>query len=117
MADKIDDLFVQLKSFAGVEVLPLTAREIVETFIDNQVREKFQTKLARVARELQQRAEHYHAKAETDALMMLIEPQPQKARRNRGLSNAQKAEYYGDAGQIVRSHMSDNPAQRRAPGR
>jgi len=117
MADKIDDLFIQLKSFAGVEVLPLTAREILETFIDDKVREKFQTKLAKVARELQQRSEHYHAKAETDALMMLIEPEPQKARRRKGLTNAQKAEYYADAGQIVRSHMSRDPAQHRASGR
>jgi hypothetical protein len=117
MADKIDDLFVQLKSFAGVEFLPLTAREIIETFIDDKVREKFQTRLAKLARELQQRAEHFHAKAETDALMMLIEPEPQKARRKKGLSNTQKAEYYRDAGQIVRGHMSDNQAQHRAPGR
>jgi len=117
MPDKIDDLFIQLKSFAGVEVLPLTARQIIETFVDDNVREKFQTKLARVARELQQRAEHYHAKAETDSLMALIEPEPQKARRKKGLTNAQKAEYYADAGQIIRSHMPDNTAQRRAPGR
>ena len=117
MADKIDDLFIQLKSFAGVEVLPLTAREIIETFIDDKVREKVQAKLERVAREVQQRAEHYHAKAETDALMTLIEPQPQKARRKKGLSNAQKAGYYADAEQIVRSHMPDNQVQRRAPGR
>ena len=117
MADKIDDLFIQLKSFAGMEVLPLTARQIIETFVDDKVREKFQTKLAKVARELQQRSEHYHAKAETDALMMLIEPEPQKARRRKGLTNAQKAEYYADAGQIVRSHMSRDPAQHRASGR
>jgi hypothetical protein len=103
MADPIDDLIIQLEHFAGIRGLKQTAREILLSAINDIFREK----LLEVVRDARRFAEEYQAKAEAEAMKLLIEPE--RKRRKSGLSNAQKAEYWDSLAQLFRSHMPHDP--------
>ena len=101
MADAIDDLITQLESFAGFQSLPLAAREISQTFIDTRLRES----LEKAAREARRYSENYKAQAETEAVLLLVEPPKRQRRRKQGLSNRQKADYWNGMEQLLRGEM------------
>jgi hypothetical protein len=99
MADKIDELIIQLENFAGLQALPQTAREILLSAINDIFREK----LLEVVRDARRFSDEYQAKVEAERMKLLIEPE--RKRRKSGLSNAQKAEYWDGLAQLFRSHM------------
>ena len=104
MADPIDDLIIQLENFAGYSALPHSAREIIQSAIN----ERLRAKLLEVVSEARRYAAAYQAKVEAEAIKLLIEPE--RKRRKSGLSNAQKAEYWDGLAQLFRSHMPPDPA-------
>ncbi len=115
MADPIDELITQLETFAGLRALPHTARDIIQSAINDRLRES----LEKVAREARRYAESYQAKAEADAQpVLLVEPPKRQARRKKKeWSNAQKADYWGGLEQVIRREMPRDQAQHRASGR
>jgi hypothetical protein len=119
MADAIDELIIQLETFAGLRALPHTARDIIQSAINDRLRES----LEKVAREARRYSESYKAKAkakaEADAQpVLLVEPPKRQARRKKNeWNNAQKADYWGGLEQVIRREMPRDPAQHRASGR
>jgi hypothetical protein len=115
MTDDIDELILKLEDFAGLKALPQTAREIIQSAINDILREK----ILEVVRDARRFSEEYQAKVEAEAMKLLIEPE-RKSRRKTGLSNTQKAEYWDGLAQLFRRHMPpphpDHPVQPAAQG-
>jgi len=101
--DAIDELILKLENIAGYKALPQTAREIIASAINDRVEEKFRVKILEVVRDARRYAAAYQAKAEAEAMRLLIEPE--RKRRKKGLSDTQKAEYWDSLAQLFRSHM------------
>jgi hypothetical protein len=99
--DAIDELIRQLETFAGLKALPQTARDIIQSVIDDRLRES----LEKVAREASRYADTYRRQAKIDAEpVLLVEPTQRRGRR-KGLSNRQKADYWDGLEQVIRSHI------------
>jgi DNA-binding protein H-NS len=114
MADDIDELLYQLQHFGGITILPNTARQMIESFINDKITEKHNAKLEETARDMRRYALTYQAKVDADAVRLLVEPPKPQTRPKKGqsgarksqLSDSQKAEYWDGAGRMIRSRMS-----------
>ena len=119
MADDIDELLYQLQNFGGIKILPNAARQMIESFINDKLAEKYNAKLEETAREMHRYALTYQAKVDAEAVRLLVEPPKPQTRRKKGLSDSQKAEYWDGAERMIRSKMSresDQPDAMPHPG-